>query len=121
MLQHLLRPFFGQIMPAVHGATRDLGRAIATPGLERLVPLTYFSLATPQDQHWALHFDASAPACPIMLQIDAGSSAIVFAHADDRIWPSCRGKIIGERVRMEEVCGFWFARGMRLEPDLGRR
>src|SRR5262245_44562535 len=56
-----------------------------------------------------------------MLQIDCGGSAVVFAHADDRSRLSRRGKVVSQGIGMEEVCGFWLARGVRRKPGLGRR
>src|SRR6185295_6643025 len=121
MPKDFARLFLSQVVPAVDGATADLLSAVATPDLERCIPLADLALLTPQDQHRALHLAASIAACPIMLHVDGGGCAVVLAHADDRCRLSCRGKVVGQRLWMEKVGRLRFARGVCRKPSLGRR
>src|SRR5581483_9150908 len=84
-LQHGLRRLLGEVVAAVDGAARHLGRAVLPPDCRRVVPLADFALASPQHQHRALHFLSGDAAGAVVLEIDGGGGPIVLAHAADHV------------------------------------
>src|SRR5262245_6511363 len=109
MPEHVRGPLLGQIVSTLDGATAHLSGAIASPNLERPIPLADLSSRAPEDEHRALYLAASGSACAIMLQIDTGRGAVVLAHADDRLRPPGGVKVVGQRVWMEKVGRFRLA------------
>src|SRR5215831_18033849 len=88
-LYHRVRGFLGEVMPALHGATRHFGATVLPPNRQRVVPLTDLALAAPQHQEWTCNLAAGGAAGAIVLQVDARRRPIVLAHALDHFGPAC--------------------------------
>src|SRR5262245_27965709 len=103
MPEHVRGPFLGQIVSALDTTAAHLSGALASPNLERPIPLAHLTSRAPKDEHRALYLGSSVSACAIMLQVDTGRRAVVLAHADDRLRPPGGVKVVGQRVWMEKV------------------